>query len=191
MDNLLEKILEDPLKYYNLEQLNTLNKKIYSIIQNKKRNEREYVFTDGCAINNGKSNSRGGYGIYFGKKDPRNRSIKVDGNITNNQMELVAIYECLKLLDNKKYIIVSDSEYSIKCITIWYKKWIKNDWKTSNGSPVKNKKIIIEILKLLKDKDVLFQHIRSHMSEPEDKNSFQYKLWYGNHVADKLAQNEN
>jgi ribonuclease HI len=189
MNNLLQEILNDPLKYYNNEQLQLLNKKIYSIIQNKKRSEREYVFTDGCAIDNGKNTSRGGYGIYFGENDSRNKSVKVNSNVTNNQMELVAIYECLKLLDNKKYIIVSDSQYSINCVTKWYKKWINNNWKTSGGKDVKNKKIIIEILKLLKQKDVMFYHVNSHQPEPEDKNSFLYKLWYGNHIADKFAQN--
>ena len=190
MKQILNNILENPNKFYNLEELKLLNSKIYSIIKEKNRSDREYIFTDGCAINNGKSNSKGGYGIFFKLKDKRNKSVKINSNVTNNQMELVAIYECLKLLDNdKKYIIVSDSEYSINCVTKWYKNWLKNNWITSSGKPVKNKTIIIEILKLLKKRDVIFYHVNSHKPEPKDKTSFEYKLWYGNYMADKFSQN--
>ena len=30
-------------------------------------------------------------------------------------------------------------------------------------------------------------HIKSHQPEPVDKNSYEYKIWYGNDIADKLA----
>ena len=34
---------------------------------------------------------------------------------------------------------------------------------------------------------ISFQHIRSHQKEPVDKNSDEYRHWYGNMMADKLA----
>ena len=189
---LKQKILNNPSKYFSNNELILLNKKIYPLVKEKIKldnKSRIYVFTDGSVINNGKQNCKGGYAIFFGHNHPNNRSIKVNGNVTNNQMELLAIYECLKLLDStKKYIIVCDSEYCIKSVTVWYKKWMENNWITSYGQPVKNKNIIVKIIELLKKKDVHFYHVNSHKPEPEHKNTLEYKLWYGNKLVDKMAK---
>lgn len=201
MEKILSKILENPSEFYNDNELNILLKKIYNIKKNKRENKREnnkntlinenreYVFTDGCSINNGKYNNKGGYSVFFSDNDSRNISKKVN-NTTNNIMELTAIYECLKILDkNKKYIIVSDSMYSINSVTKWYKNWEKNNWRKKNGSIIKNKDIIINILSLLEQIDVKFKHIKSHQPKPVNKNSLEYKLWYGNYKSDLLCQN--
>ena len=67
----------------------------------------------------------------------------MQGKITNNTAELTAILECLKLLKSElKYIIVSDSKYSINWVTVWYKKWEKNNWMTYTGKSVFNQKLI-------------------------------------------------
>lgn len=54
---------------------------------------------------------------------------------TNNRGELLAIlasinYIKLANLEHKKYIILSDSKYSIGVYTEWYKNWNKNGTKT-------------------------------------------------------------
>ena len=116
------------------------------------------IFVDGCCLKNGSKDSKSGIGIYCDdvkhKIEISKKIISLDLNIkiTNNISELVVIYETLLLVKEKnkinpniKYCIYSDSQYSIKCITIWYKKWIKNGWKSSNGSLVKNKNIIQKI----------------------------------------------
>ncbi len=74
--------------------------------------------------------------------------------------------------------------YSIKCLTIWYKKWLENNWKTSSGD-VKNKDIIEKVIALYPDISVTFTHYRSHQTEP--KNGIQYVYWFYNNKADNLA----
>ncbi len=70
--------------------------------------------------------------------------------------------------------------------------WIKNDWKKSGNNTIANITIIKNIYNLLKELDskgiyIGFMHVRSHLKEPNDTNSFDYYLWYGNKCADALA----
>lgn len=196
---LLQKILNNPEKYFNKMELKILKNNITKLeTQTKEPKETvkiddstNYVYTDGSCINNGKKNASGGYGVFFGDNDKKNISTRMEGKTTNNKAELQAILESLKVIKNlkQKYFIVSDSKYSINCVTKWNKNWIKNNWKTSKGTDVSNKDIIQGILKLMEVVDVEYIHVNSHKTPPTNKNSIEYKHWYGNHMADKLATN--
>ena len=93
-------------------------------------------------------------------------------------------------LKTKKIIIVSDSSYSIKAITQWANKWQRNNWKTSSGSPVKNKIILENILYEyeITTSLITFNHQYSHQKEPINKTGMPYYLWYGNNAVDYLVQ---
>jgi len=141
------------------------------------------IFTDGSLIRK-KGKIYCGYGIFFPNGENNNISKKFDkGLITNNRAELYAIYKslkiCKKILKEKeieKINIYSDSEYSVKTLTIWYKNWIKN------GKDYKNKDIIDKIIKLInKLNNVNFIHIKAHTGE----NDY-YSL--SNNQADELAK---
>ena len=142
----------------------------------------EFVYTDGSCISNGKINAKGGIGVYFGKNDPRNISMKLVNKPTNNKAELTAIKMALEVLQNSKnkIYLYTDSNYSIKIFTNYIKNWKKNGWKTWKKQPVSNKDLIIEIDNLLLNMDVNFVHIASHTGL-KDKHSI------GNENADKLA----
>ena len=63
----------------------------------------------------------------FWRNDKRNLSEKILGKQTNNVAELSAIYKAIiiceeSLQKNEKILIVSDSEYSIRCCTSYSKK---------------------------------------------------------------------
>ncbi len=158
------------------------------------------VFVDGSFQKRG-NGGIGGYGVYFGKNSPYNISCRVK-NPTNNKCELLAILNVLKILKRnidtipkeRVYIIVSDSEYSIFALNVWYKNWETNCWKTSTNNKVKNREIIqliLDLLKQLKKKIYIrFYHQYSHQRKPYDITSLEYVLWYGNDMADKLAKGE-
>lgn len=146
------------------------------------------VFTDGSRILK-ENNFYGGYGIYFGDNDKRNKSEPyTDGEITNNRAELFAILESLNILEKeieeKKIInIFTDSEYSLKSVTEWYKKWEKENWKDKDGNIRKNIDYIIPISSILeKNKNININHIYSHTG----KKDF---ISIGNEKADNLAVN--
>ena len=101
------------------------------------------VYTDGSTDSNGNASATGGIGVYFG--DDRDMSEPYDeqarvlyGPATNQKCELLAIARALENV-HEPVCIVTDSKYSIGCLTDWYPNWVRNGWKNSQGKPVKNK----------------------------------------------------
>jgi ribonuclease HI len=152
----------------------------------------EIVYTDGGCTKNGKHDALAGYSVYFTEGDTRNTTNLVPSNLqnTNNVAELLGIKKALELVNPEKEILLyTDSLYSIKCITLWSKGWIKNGWKNSKKENVKNKELIQEILGLLQTLKVTFNHVKSHMIEPKDRNSLEWRNWNGNFQCDKNVSN--
>lgn len=146
-----------------------------------------FVYTDGSSLENGTKYARAGFGVWFGDGDERNISKPLKGSVqTNNRAELTAILEALKMLDMckltmKDITIVSDSQYSIKCVTVWIMKWEKNNWLTAKKTSVKNKDLITQIYILMKEfVNLNYRYIKAHTGK-SDKHSI------GNAMADKLA----
>jgi ribonuclease HI len=156
-------------------------------------------FTDGGCFNNGKHGARAGYGVFFGDNDSRNISEKVLCKQTNNVGELMAIQRALEIIlkdkkNNYKIKLYTDSKYCLQIFECYYNKFNKlcqpwiNKWKMNNYKGIKNIEIIKKIDLLLKKfNNIKFIHIRSHQIKPNDINSEEYKIWYGNYKADKLA----
>ena len=139
------------------------------------------IYTDGACINNGKDNACAGIGIYFGENDIRNVSKKIIGKQTNNTAELQAIIEVFNIikydLDNKKICIVSDSTYSLNCVTIYGEEQSKNGWKKN----IPNKDLVKECYELYKNKNnIYFMFTKAHTDNIDIHSR-------GNDCADKLA----
>ncbi len=180
----------------NEKKLNT-NTQFSIFNENDKIIEKIDVFTDGSTINNGKRNASGGFGVYFPDDKYENWSEKFNSNtVTNQKCELMAIIKALQILKNKfgrhakkvNVFVYTDSEYSINCMTKFIISWLKNNWKLRNGNNVKNRNLI-ELLNNLMNEfhNIKYIHVRSHTKEPENKDSIEYYTWYGNMMADKLA----
>lgn len=158
----------------------------------KKENTQQTMICigiDGSCLCNGKKNAKAGIGIFFGQDNKNNisKKIKSSNKITNNIAELIAMNEILKIICNANelntyYNILSDSLYTINCITKWIKKWEKNGWRTSSGSLIKNKTLIIktnELYETCKHK-ISICHVKAHT-----KNNDKHSVW--NRYADELA----
>jgi ribonuclease HI len=147
------------------------------------------IFTDGSC--KGSKEKKAGYGVYF--PNHKYKIIKtLSGNkITNQVAELTACIKGIeKILSNihfNKIIIYTDSMYTINSITKWANTWKNNNWKKSNNEEILNKKLIKTLYYYYCNLNIEFKHIRAHKNEPNDKNSQEYKLWYGNYMADKYA----
>jgi ribonuclease HI len=156
-----------------------------------------YVFSDGNCKSNGQKGAKAGYSAFFTDQVSSplcqfNKTSVIVGP-TNNKAELSAIRYILHIiLDNptlfqdKQVVICTDSMYSIRCIETWSHNWIKNGWKTASKQPVKNKELIQDILNIKKSipSPVSFRHVRAHQPEPADKETLEWKLWYGNFRVD-------
>jgi ribonuclease HI len=162
-----------------------------------------WLFTDGGSRKNGKANCVASWGfviIINGATVAAEKGLvenkTIDGQkyqASNNRGELTAVLNGLNwIVDHKlnqsanQLTIVSDSEYTIKSITIWYPKW-----KAENK--LSERKNIDLIEKIVAAKDLIsttvkvtVRHEYSHTAEPTEP--FAKFLWAGNDMADKLCQ---
>lgn len=166
------------------------------------------VFTDGSAKHNGKSHAIGGIGIHFPDGERCDVSVPYTGQhllidaygmsftdstakggkATNQRAELeairVAIEMIAKLSDyvpkEKEIHIYTDSEYSIKALTIWVYQWVDSNWMKARGKPVKNQDIIRPLFELMRTHRVKFFHVMSHTNKKDVRS-------LGNARADELA----
>lgn len=144
---------------------------------------RVEIFTDGACSGNGTKTAIGGWACVMRalRKESSNRRECVKEQVltgnkhgtTNNEMELQAILEGLKALREDSiplhsYHIYTDSQYCIDAIESWSKNWEKNGWKTKDKSPVKNKELIQQILKIRKAMGarLTFHWVKGHASHP-------------------------
>lgn len=160
-----------------------------------------HIFTDGSTFNNqSKSgNRKGGVGVFFGQDDPRNISFGLKETsslgkikVTNNVCELTA---CIKAIETiistekvigKQIIIYTDSMYIVNSIANWASGWERNGWK-KDGGKISNLELIKKLYYYSINMGIIFRHVDAHTSEPRNKNSLEWKIWYGNFMADKLA----
>lgn len=123
--------------------------------------EKVTIYTDGaCSGNPGP----GGWGSILMYQDKKKEISGGKKDTTNNIMELTAVIEGLKLLKYPCEVdLYSDSAYVVNGFKQgWIYNWIKNDWKTADKKPVKNKEIWQELYKLSKVHKVNFIKVKGH-----------------------------
>jgi ribonuclease HI len=151
------------------------------------------AYCDGSTYGNGSKSASGGIGIYFGENDPKNVSEPFLDSIPNNQKtELLAMARTIEIInhviDNDPFHyyeceIHSDSEYVINSLLKWMSGWIKNNWISSKGKPIKH----IELQKRMASaynrhkRQIKVTHVTSHTGQ-RDVHSI------GNDKADALAK---
>lgn len=136
------------------------------------------VFTDGsCNV----KNKLGGIGIYM-NYNGKEKKIKIGYKNTKiGRMEIKAVIIALKLfknIDDYDFHIYSDSQYVVKSINIWMKKWIKTGW-----IGIKNTDMWAQFIceyKRFNPKRLKFIHVKGHTNG----NNL---LSLGNQIADTLA----
>ena len=74
---------------------------------------------------------------------------------TNNRMELTAAAEALEALTRPcKVVLHTDSEYLKNGITRWMTGWVRKNWRSSTGDPVKNMDLWRRILDAAKPHEI-------------------------------------
>ena len=77
----------------------------------------------------------------------------------------------------KKVRINTDSKYLVGSATEWIPAWEKNDWKTAENKPVKNRTEFEKLKKALEPIEVIWNHVLDHRGVE------------GNEATDQLARN--
>jgi len=139
------------------------------------------IYCDGaCSPNPGKA----GTGIAVYEKDV---AVKLyyglyEANGTNNSAELYGMLEAFKLAipfikQGKSVQILSDSKYSIDCLTKWATGWKNKGWVRGKNEEIKNLNIIqpaYELYQQIKN-DISVSHVKGHANIE------------GNELADRMA----
>lgn len=118
----------------------------------------------------------------------RNESNPVEGRPTNNVAEIEAIIRAIELAEDYDLgdiLIKTDSEFVVKAYYNYLPNWVRNGWRTRDGSPVKNM--------------IQFQDLRDAIQRNSGRMHVQLKHVWGhssqqdldadlNGLADELAQ---
>ena len=121
--------------------------------------EKVIIYTDGaCSGNPGP----GGWAAILMYKGIKKEISGGKKDTTNNIMELTAAIEGLKLLKYPCEVqLFSDSAYLVNGFKQgWIYNWQKNNWKTANKEPVKNKEIWETLYELTKIHTVEFIKVK-------------------------------
>ena len=130
--------------------------------------EKVVIYTDGaCSGNPGP----GGWGAILMYKGVKKEISGGSKQTTNNIMELTAVIEGLKMLKFPCEVdLYSDSAYVVNAFEQkWIFGWIKKNWKTAAGDPVKNKELWEELYGLTKIHTVNFIKVKG-LSDNEYNN---------------------
>ncbi len=131
------------------------------------------IYTDGaCRGNPG----LGGWGVLMQYYNENKELYGGEKSTTNNKMELSAVIQGLAALKEPCQVkLFTDSKYVMDGINSWIHNWKKNDWKTANKKPVKNKELWVELDQLVQKHNISWNWVKGHSGDP------------GNERADELA----
>lgn len=123
------------------------------------------LHTDGSSLGNPGFGGYGGILIYIDSKQEIQEK-EFSGGMkvaTNNQMELLAVIEGLRLLKEPCEIeLFTDSNYVVKGINDWIKNWVKNNWRGSDKKTVKNSDLWKDFLELSKEHKINANWVKGH-----------------------------
>lgn len=89
---------------------------------------------------------------------------------TNQRMEIMAAFDAVKTFrdDPRKIVIVSDSNYVVKCFNdSWWKGWHARGWKNSQRQPVANRDLWEPFIDLVNTRgNVEFAWVKGHSGDP-------------------------
>ena len=126
--------------------------------------EKTIIYTDGgCTGNPGP----GGWAAVI--LPPGGSPLEMSGgdpSTTNNRMEIIAVIRALEkaaaIGQTGRLAIHTDSQYVQKGISQWMRGWIAKGWKTSGGTPVKNKDLWLRLKELDDAADTEWHWVKGH-----------------------------
>lgn len=142
----------------------------------KSKDDCIVIYTDGSLV----GNKSGGWAAAI--EQPSGKKSMISGhtpNTTNNVMEMTAVIESVKTIKDPSCIVIkSDSQLVVRGASEWKKNWKRNNYKTANGQPVKNKELWEEIDHLQSIHKITFEYVPAHSNHSP----------LGNIVVDELAR---
>ena len=87
---------------------------------------------------------------------------------TNQIAELMAVHEAISSHPGDEPLVIqADSQYAIKCASVWVHSWKRKGWRTASGGPVQNLALIQSIDAAIAQRSgaVTFVWVRGHRGD--------------------------
>jgi ribonuclease HI len=89
---------------------------------------------------------------------------------TNNRMELMGAIMALEALSEPCRIVLhTDSQYVRQGITEWMANWVRRNWKTAGGDPVKNRDLWERLHAANQRHEVEWRWVKGHSGNPDNE----------------------
>ncbi|NNM01853.1 MAG: ribonuclease HI [Gammaproteobacteria bacterium] len=127
------------------------------------------IFTDGaCRGNPGP----GGWGVLIRRGPEEQRVYGAEADTTNNRMELMAAIRGLESLPEPAAVrVVTDSQYVRNGIADWLPGWMRRNWRTAAGKPVKNVDLWQRLVAAADAHEVRWEWVRGHSGHAENEEA--------------------
>ena len=139
------------------------------------KNEVE-IHTDGACLGNP---GPGGWGALLCCRGREKEIAGGEALTTNNRMELTAAIMALESLrEGCAVVLHTDSQYVRQGLTLWMPNWLRRNWRTAGGDPVKNQDLWERLHAACARHRIDWRWVKGHSGNP------------GNERADQLAREQ-
>lgn len=134
------------------------------------------IHTDGACLGNP---GPGGWAALLRYRGKERELVGGEALTTNNRMELMAAIVALETLSEPcEVMLQTDSQYVRQGITQWMANWVRRNWKTSGGDPVKNRDLWERLHAAVQGHRIDWRWVKGHSGDPDNER------------VDALARNE-
>jgi ribonuclease HI len=125
------------------------------------------ISTDGACLGNP---GPGGWAALLRHGRTERELSGAEAHSTNNRMELMAAIMALEALTRPCEVrLRTDSQYVRQGILEWLPNWIRRDWKTSSGEPVKNRDLWQRLAQAAARHRIDWQWVKGHAGDPDNE----------------------
>jgi ribonuclease HI len=125
------------------------------------------IHTDGACLGNP---GPGGWAALLRHGEKERELVGGELLTTNNRMELMAAIIALETLSRPCEVVLhTDSQYVRQGITEWMPNWVRRNWKTSGGDPVKNRDLWERLLAASLRHDIDWRWVKGHAGDPDNE----------------------
>ena len=125
------------------------------------------VHTDGACLGNP---GPGGWAALLRYRGKERELSGGEALTTNNRMELMAAIVALETFSEACGITLhTDSQYVRQGITEWLPGWVRRNWKTSGGDPVKNRDLWERLHAACARHRIDWRWVKGHSGDPDNE----------------------
>ena len=126
-----------------------------------------HIHTDGACLGNP---GPGGWAALLRYGVRERELVGGESPTTNNRMELMAAIRALEALtESCEVVLHTDSQYVRKGITEWMPNWLRRNWRTAAGAPVKNKDLWQRLHAAAQRHEVDWRWVKGHAGDPDNE----------------------